>query len=77
MEEVLVKTELSATPFLFQHLTDLLFWSLIKETYQSKKSHDPDDDISMMNDEKNVLRYVAGYVCRHLCKKIERSSHPL
>jgi len=26
--------------------------------------------------EANPLRYVAGYVCRHLRKKIEASAHP-
>ena len=72
----LVQAELPATPVLFQHSTDLLFQSIIKETYQVKNSDNPNEDISMTDDEKNVLHYVAGYVCRHLRKKIERSSHP-
>ena len=67
---------LPATPVLFQHLTDLLFRSLVKQTYQVNKNHSS-DDVAMTNDETNVLRYVAGYVCRHLRKKIERSKHPL
>ena len=62
---------------MFQHLTDLLFRLLVKETYQVNKNHNSDEDVSMTNDEKNVLRYVAGYVRRHLRKKIERSRHPL
>jgi len=53
---------LPATPVLFQHLTDLLFWSLVKETYQVNKNHSS-DDVAMTNDETNVLRYIAGYVC--------------
>ena len=72
----LFQAELPATPVLFQHLTDLLFRLLVKETYQVNKNHNSDEDFSMMNDEKNVLQYVAGCVCRHLRKKIERSGHP-
>jgi len=30
----------------------------------------------MTNDEANAKRYVAGYICCHLRKKIEASSHP-
>jgi len=64
------------TPVLYQHLTDLLFKALLKFTYSvadgTLKQPSP-----LTNNEANALRYVAGYVCRHLRKKIEASAAPL
>jgi len=64
------------TPVLYQHLTDLLFKILIKHKYSvgdaTTKQPSP-----LTNNEANALRYVAGYVCRHLRKKIKASAHPL
>ena len=37
----------------------------------------PKQPSPMTNNEANAVRYVAGYVCHHLRKKIEASSHPL
>ena len=32
-------------------------------------------DVELRESEKGVLRYVAGYICRHLRQKLERESH--
>ena len=29
------------------------------------------------DDEGNALRYTAGYICRHLCKQLERGNHEM
>ena len=66
------------TPVLYQHLTDIIFKELLREKYSvSANDRDSERPGPLTVNEVNVLRYVAGYVCRHLRKKIEASSHPL
>ena len=64
------------TPVLYQHLTDLLFKGLLRYSY-SVANDTSKQPSPLTNNEANALRYVAGYVCRHLRKKIEASAHPL
>ena len=60
---------------LYQHLTDLMFKSLLHEHFKVEYL---DKEAEEMNrNERNVLRYVAGYVCRKLRTKIERENHDL
>ena len=66
----------TGTPVLYQHLTDLVFKALLQWNY-SVATDNPKQPSPMTNNEANALRYVAGYVCHHLRKKIEASSHPL
>ena len=66
----------AGTPVLFQHLTDLVFKALLQWNY-SVATDNSKQPSPLTNNEANALRYVAGYVCRHLRKKIEASSHPL
>ena len=63
---------------LYQHLTDIIFKELLRVKY-SVLANDCDSERPgpLTVNEVNVLRYVAGYVCCHLRKKIEASSHPL
>ena len=64
------------TQVLYQHLTDLMFKSLFKSTYSlADRTFQPPCPLTI--NEANALRYVAGYVCRHLRKIIEASAHPL
>ncbi|XP_065894524.1 uncharacterized protein [Dysidea avara] len=68
----------AATPILYQHLTDILFRGYIGDhvtgcTAETKVDPAP----AVTKREGNALRYAAGYVCRHLRKKIERSKHEL
>lgn len=68
----------TGTPVLYQHLTDIIFQELLREKYSvSANDCDSERPGPLTVNEVNVLRYVAGYVCRHLRKKIEASSHPL
>ena len=48
-----------AKPVLYQYLTDVLFRMFIQ---------------ILTRQEGNALRYAAGYVCRHLWKKIKREN---
>ncbi|XP_065888818.1 uncharacterized protein [Dysidea avara] len=68
----------AATPILYQHLTDILFRGYIGDhvtgcTAETKVDPAP----AVTKREGNALRYAAGYVCRHLRKKIECSKHEL
>ena len=65
------------TPVLYQHITDLIFEELLQEKYVVSASASKGSIASVTHDEANTMRYVAGYMCRHLRKKIEASSHPL
>ena len=64
-----------AKPVLFQHLTDLIFRDCLNEHFKVLHLNDQESSAELTNAEKGVLRYVAGYVCRQLRKKLERESH--
>ena len=67
-----------ATLILTQHLTSLMFREMIKERFPLEKGTSTSEDLPPLSAvEENALRYAAGYVCRNLRKKLERSSHPL
>ena len=60
------------TPVLYQHLTDIIFKELLHAKYSvSTSAIDDNNTAPLTNDEANVIRYMAGYMCRHLRKKIE------
>lgn len=61
-------------PVLYQHLTDEVFKILIKRHFQIVHL-EQDASSEIETNEGNALRYVAGYVCRHLHKKIEKENH--
>ena len=68
----------AATPILYQHLTDILFRGYIGDHVTGCTAETKVDPVpAVTKREGNALRYAAGYVCRHLCKKIERSKHEL
>ena len=59
---------------LYQHLTDIIFRELMKEHYVILSSQNSiTEGVSTL--EGNALRYAAGYVVRHICKKVKKSSH--
>ena len=66
--------KVSPTPVLYQHLTDVVFKSLIcsKLLFQTQKSA---DEVTLI--EVYALRYVAGCVCHHVCNSIRQKNHPL
>jgi len=67
----------TGTPVLYQHLTDIIFKELLRKKYSVSANESERVGPLITINECNVLRYVAGYVCRHLRKKIEASNHPL
>ena len=70
-----ILSEKSSTSLFYQRVTDVLFRLLIKSHYQIASNSTP--TVSVNDQEANALRYAAGFVCRHLRKKIERSTHCL
>jgi len=72
--------KVTATPHLYQHITDIMFRKYVTEYASVSKSASgtkPDPAPALTQHEGSALRYAAGYVCRHLRKKIERSKHEL
>ena len=65
------------TPILYQHFTDIIFRKLVRERYEISNQTCSTDVPDMTNNEANVLRYAAGYVVRHISKKIKKKNHPL
>jgi len=67
-----------ATPHLYQHVTDVIFRRYITEHVTESASASAtklDPAPALTQREGNALRYAAGYVCRHIRNKIERSNH--
>jgi len=62
-------------PVLYQHLTDIVFKCLINKHFEIVYLDQEPAEINV--NEKNVLRYVAGYIGRKLRTKIERENHEL
>jgi len=70
-------TGTTVKPVVFQHLTDVIFRKLLDDRLKIQYVNGTDDeDTEMRKSERGVLRYISGYICRHLRKKIERESHP-
>ena len=65
----------SVQPALYQRLTDEVFKLLIQDHFQVVCLDDASTNVT--SNESNALRYIAGYVCRHLHKKLERENHEL
>ncbi len=70
--------EVKPVSLLFQHLTEKLFEAVIKEEYEvaTKSVACASVDVRLTSEEANALRYVAGYVCSKVQKKIAASQHP-
>ena len=64
------------SPIFYQHVTHEVFKTLVKLEYPCVEGGSDAAVKSICREEENVLRYVAGYVCRKLRNKIEKSSLP-
>ena len=63
-----------AVPAFYQFVTDSLMEQLIKLNYPVMEVQvATDDDISLDKEERNTVRYTAGYMVRSLLKKVKRS----
>ena len=63
-------------PILYQYVTNQAFEALIQETFQTSNVQQTSAE-PLTYGEENALRYVAGYVCHKLRKKITASKHPM
>ena len=66
----------SASPIFYQFVVDSVFNILLKEHHQIDILVEDDIEASLNYEEKNALRYTAGYVTRGLIKKLKRSCNP-
>ena len=67
----------SVQPLFYQYVVEKTFQMLLEvkfQTHISKKTLDPKP---LTYEEGNALRYVAGYVCHKVRKKITESKHPM
>ena len=63
-------------PLLYQYVTSLTFQALLEETFQSSTAQQAVVE-ALTYEESNALRYVAGYACHKLQKKIKTSTHEI
>ena len=66
------------SPLLYQYLTDTIFQEMMSMSCAVSTDDGPESDThqSPTYEECNALRYIAGYVCSKVQKKIEDSKHP-
>ena len=65
------------TPILYQHLTDVVLRMLIHSHYKIPAMQQSRLTPELSSNEGNTLRYAAGYVIRHICKKIGKITDSL
>ena len=69
--------QVTPTPTLYQQLTTLMFREQINKKVTTARESSEDTIHPLTDNERNALRYTAGYICRHLRKQLERSNHAL
>ena len=69
--------QVSSSPIFHQFVVDRVFDVLIKRNSQLNVQEERDFDASLTFEEKNALRYTAGYVIKALLRKLKRSADPL
>jgi len=75
LENFLPSVEPSIEPVLYQHLTDTIFEILVQSYCQMQ--HLDEEVKSMQQNEHSALRYIAGFTCHHMRKKIEKENDEL
>ena len=76
-EKVLNDVKVVPCPIFYQFITDCLMRELIKEKFPLQFPGTEHGMRPLDYDEKNALRYTAGYVMRAVKKKLLKSAHPL
>ena len=61
-------------PTFYQHVTDQIFHDLVRQHFPVQLTESTEEANWLGHQEANAIRYVAGYVCRSLRKKITSSS---
>ena len=68
LKEVITAT---ACPIFFQHLTSTIFMDMIRQEFPVVETGPQRQEAQALSyEEKNALRYAAGYVPRHLKKRL-------
>jgi len=72
-------TALKVKPVLFQHLTDIIFRKSLQNHFQTDylSQQDGTEGVKLTENERGVLRYVAGYICRHLRQNFRTRESPI
>ena len=65
-----------ACPIFYQFVTDAIMEELIKHHF-SVEVVEKEHEASLDYEERNALRYTAGYVIRSLTKKLQRAAHSM
>lgn len=67
-----------ANPIFYQHITDIVFRMVLRKNFPTKDKAQQElpKEVHLSYEERNVVRYIGGYVLRALKKKVERSSNP-
>ncbi len=72
-------TDTKPHPAFFQNVTATMFANLVQQHLPIATVEATDQPVNQefSFEERNALRYVAGYVPRHLKKRLETSAHPM
>ena len=63
---------------LYQHVTDIVFNHSIKEHYTAPSEPTPSTCTPTLDyNERNALRYISGYISRHVYRRLKDSRHKL
>lgn len=77
MQFISTSIHAGACPVLYQAVTDRIMEQLIKVHFPLQTANSSQLVPSLDHIEKNVVRYMAGYVIHALMKKTSRTSHPM
>ena len=66
----------TASPIFYEFVVDSAFNTLLKKHHKIDMPEEDSIEVSLDYEEKNSLRYTAGFVTRSLIKKLKRSNNP-
>ena len=72
--EFLSQTRSDPVPTLYQEVSDLVFEELLISAHPLEADNKPKEITQVSYEDANVIRYIAGYVCRKVNDKIETLS---
>lgn len=60
---------------LYQHVTSYMFNELVKKKHEYQEISGNSSSSSLTHKEENILRYIAGYVCKKIIEKLDKSNY--
>ena len=76
-EDLFSAAQVTPTSTLYQQLTTLMFREQVCKKVTTARESSEDTIHPLTDNERNALRYTAGYICRHLREQLERGNHEL